>query len=186
VVGMYRNTLTLVHQLHQRARGALDAGKPVVLFTLAFVAVIREGLETVILIPTVQQSTSPLGIALSALIGLSTSAILAFLVFGGIVRLNLSRFFAISGLLLIVFGAGLLGSAVHELTADHLVATNPAWQAWDTSHVLSDEEGLGGLLEATFGYHAEPTWLDVLAYVGYLGGMAAWYLASLRRKHPTA
>lgn len=185
VVWMYRNTLTMMSGMHERTATAFSAGKPSVLFGLAFVAVIREGMEAVILIPTVQAGTGALGVILSAAAGLTASALLGVVIFKGFVRLSLSRFFAVSGLLLIVFGAGLAGTAVHELTADRLIEGNAHWQAWDLSSVFPDEDGLGAILESTIGYHAAPSWLDVLAYCGYLGGMLTWYIrgTSGKRHH---
>jgi len=113
VVWMYRHTLSLVRDIRVHAKSAVEVGRPMMLFLIAFATVGREGIETVLFYATLAPTTSAAALILSALAGLAVSAVLALLVFKGIVRLNVQRFFAISGVLLVLFAGDLLAGAVH-------------------------------------------------------------------------
>src|ERR1051325_9250789 len=121
IVWMYKHPLTLVADMRGKAKSAVQVGKPLALFLLAFVAVGREGIETVLFFATLAPTTSAGALLLSAVIGFVASAVLAYLVFNGIVRLNVSRFFAVSGVLLVLFAGGLLAGAMHSLGEAHLI-----------------------------------------------------------------
>ncbi len=187
IVWMYRHTLDLIGQFREKAKAALEAGKPAVLFSIAFVAVGREGLETVLLFATRASSETALDLALAALIGIGASAIVAFLLFTGIVRLNLKGFFAVSGLLLIFFAAGLAMYGVHELTeeAKEDNPDSPFFQtAWDSRSLLDQSSTPGSIAKAVLGYRSQPTVIEAAVYFAYLGGMGAWYLQGTLRRRP--
>jgi high-affinity iron transporter len=179
IVWMYRNTLALVAEMRGKAKGIVEVGKPLALFLLAFVAVGREGIETVLFFGTLAPTTGGATLALSALVGFAASALLAFLLFRGIVRLNLSKFFAATGALLVLFAGGLLAGAVGDLSEAHVLPEMAS--AWSTKAILDEDGALGGLAHALVGYADSPNWLQVLAYVGYAAGVGAWYLRGVWR-----
>jgi high-affinity iron transporter len=86
IVWMYRHTITLVAALRDRAKAALASGKHAVLFGLAFVAVAREGIETVLFLATQVGSITAGGLVGATLAGVATSALLAALLFTGVIR----------------------------------------------------------------------------------------------------
>lgn len=186
IVWMYRHTLHLASDLHQRSKRALEAGKPAILFALAFVAVAREGLETVLFFATAAHDTSGAELLLSALIGTAISAVLALLLFTGVVRLNLKKFFAVTGLLLVFFAGGLLATSVHEFTEVGLVPETGV--AWTTKSLLDQKSPVGSLVKAVLGYRDSPTYVEAAAYGLYVIGMGAWYARGLlqMRRTPTA
>jgi high-affinity iron transporter len=179
VIWMYRHTLGLVDDLRKRTHAALDAGRPGVLFALAFVAVLREGIETVLIVAGQAPTTSALDVSAAVLLGIAASGILAWLLFAGIIRLNLQRFFAASGILLIFFAAGLLSTAIHEFAEVGLLPTGPT--AWDTEALLDQQSGIGSTVKAVFGYREKPSVLEAAAYAVYLLGLGAWYVRGLIR-----
>jgi high-affinity iron transporter len=92
-------------------------------------------------------------------------------------KINLKRFFNMTGILLILFAAGLVAYGVHELQeagiiptfVEHLWDINPPVNP-DGTYPLLHENGYGGsVLKGLFGYNGNPSLLEVLSYVTYLG-----------------
>jgi high-affinity iron transporter len=93
--------------------------------------------------------------------------VMGSLLFAGTRRLNLRRFFAVTGVLLLIFAAGLLARSVGEFQEAGLLPTLVD-HVWSTQAVVSSESNLGQILSALFGYTDSPSLLQVLAYAGYL------------------
>jgi high-affinity iron transporter len=155
-------------ELHQRVDAALLGGG-FALGSLAFVAVLREGIETALFLYGAEQAAGQglLPIVVGGLIGLATAIVLGYLLYRGGVRLNLRVFFRVTGLLIIVVAAGLFAFSVHELQEAGWLPflTQPAF---DVSHRLSDENGVGAMLRAVVGYNDDPSVLEVIAWASYL------------------
>lgn len=115
VFWMRRTARFMKAELEGRLRGALSLGAGA-LFAVAFLAVGREGLETALFLWTnvsnASSSTQPI---IGAVLGLLTAVVLAYLLYRGGLRLNLRRFFTITGAALIVVAAGVFGYGFHDL-----------------------------------------------------------------------
>jgi high-affinity iron transporter len=183
IVWMYRHTQGMMGLLTSKTRDALSLGKPGVLFGLAFVAVVREGIETVLFTATKFEpnGTLPTLVALAA--GIAVSACIAFLVFAGFLRLSIERFMLGTGLLLVLIGGGLLAYGAHELTEAGYLPETP--RAYNLGSVLPSHGILGSLLSGLLVYRPHPSWLEVALWAAYIGGMGAWVVRRLR-KHPKA
>lgn len=146
---------------------------------LAFVAVAREGLETVLFLSAtfVQDSAGTLvGAALGILVVLG----LSYALMKGTVDLEISKFFKVTSIMLLIFGAGLAGYGVHELieAGEHSgmdfgfwgekpYDINPAVNL-DGSYPALHEKGIiGSILKALVGYDGNPEWLRIIVYLGY-------------------
>lgn len=135
---------------------------------VAFLAVAREGLETTLFIwAAVQASGQALLSLLGALIGIAIAVVLGYVIYKGIVKLNLSNFFTWTGALLIIVAAGVLSYGVHELQeagwlpgADNL--------AFDVSTAIPAESWFGTLLKGVFNFSAQTTWLVFFAWWTYV------------------
>ena len=166
-------------ELQDKIDVAIDRKELYGIAFLAFVAVFREGLETVLFLTTTffQDSVGTLaGVAAGAAVVL----VLAVLLIKGTYRLDLKRFFTYTSILLVVFAAGLAGYGVHELIeagertgidigvlGDHAYDINPPVNP-DGSYPILHEKGLvGSILKALVGYDGNPEWLRVIVYVGY-------------------
>ena len=88
-------------------------------------------------------------------------------------RLNLRQFFTITGLLLIVFAAGLLAHGIHEFQEAGLLPETVE-HVWNTSGVVPEDSTSGKFLTALFGYNGDPSLLEVLAWGVYLTA-ALWF-----------
>lgn len=142
-------------------------GKAMALVFMAFLAVAREGLESVFfLLATFQQGTG-LAAPIGALAGVLVAAGIGYAIYLGTVRLNLRRFFRWTGVLILVVAAGLLAGSLRAL---HEAGWWNSLQqtAFDLSHVLPTDGFLGSILSGVFGYVDTPTVGEVAVYVIFL------------------
>lgn len=79
-------------------------------------------------------------------------------------------FFQFTGALLVLFAAGLIGHGVHELNEAGILPAIVE-HVWDLSPLLDDQSTLGTMLKVMFGYNANPSLMEMLAYFLYLGGV---------------
>ena len=185
---MRKHARSLSKELRARADAALDGRARWGLGLLAFQAVGREGLETVVFTLAIVFSTSATSALSGAVIGLAGSLGIAFVIYRLGHRLNLARFFTVIGVLLMVFAAGLLADAVENLQQ---LGWLPVLDApmWHSARLLSEESALGDVLHSFFGYSDAPTPLQLLIYVGYLAIVVVVYLGvrgrlAARAVHP--
>lgn len=181
---MRNHARSLSAELRTRAQAALDGKARWGLAVLAFQAVGREGLETVVFTLAIIFSTSTVSALSGAVIGLAGSLVLAFVIYRLGHRLNLSRFFTVIGVLLMVFAAGLLANTAQNLQE---LGWLPVLNApmWHTGSLLSEDSAFGDVLHSFFGYSDAPTPLQLLVYVGYLAIVISAYLglrAALRAR----
>jgi high-affinity iron transporter len=154
----------------------------ITLFSVAFLAVVREGIELALLLAASVFGSSAATAAVGAVAGLGTAAVFGVLLFKGVVGLNYKRFFQVSNVIMIVFAAGMVALGVHELVEGGLLPGLIA-PVWNTGAVLSDESTIGGILRAVFGYTSDPALIEILAYVGYLTAVS-WALWFRPRRQP--
>jgi high-affinity iron transporter len=172
---MRKHARSLSKELRARTDAALDGGARWGLGLLAFQAVGREGLETVVFTLAIIFSTSAAGALTGAVIGLAGALAIAFTIYRLGHKLNLARFFTVIGVLLMVFAAGLLADAVENMQQ---LGWLPVLDApmWHSARLLSEESALGDVLHSFFGYSDAPTPLQLLIYVTYLAIVVVVYL----------
>ncbi len=178
ILWMQRQSRTLKAEIETRAAAAISAGHLVALAFLAFITVFREGLETAVFLSAVTTRTAGASPLPGALLGLLAAGGITYVYFALTVRLNLRRFFIVTGTLLIFIAAGLsahIFMALHELGLP--VGIEPVWS---TKWLLDSESLLGRVLHAFMGYHDEPSLLEVLAYFAYLAGMGCAFFRAVR------
>jgi high-affinity iron transporter len=184
---MRNHARSISTELRSKAEAALDGKARWGLGLLAFQAVGREGLETVVFTLAIIFSTSTAGALTGAVIGLAGSLVVAFIIYRLGHKLNMSRFFTVIGCLLMVFAAGLLADTVENLQELGWlrVLNGPMWH---TGRILSEDSSFGDVLHSFFGYSDSPTPLQLIVYVAYLAIVIAAFLglrAALRtRKTP--
>jgi high-affinity iron transporter len=144
---------------------------------MAFLAVLREGFETaVFLLATFNASGDATLSWVGAVIGILVAAAIGYGIYKGGVRLNLAKFFKITGLVLVVVAAGLVMTAF-------MTANEAGWlnfgqaQAFDLSWLVRPGTPLSSLLTGVLGIQPFPTWIMVIAWLVYLVPMVvivAW------------
>lgn len=164
---MRRQGRAMKGELERGVDQALGDGGAWALAGLAFVAVAREGIETVLFLFAIGSSSGPaVSTLIAALAGLAAAAGIGYAIFAAGVRVDLRLFFNVTGVVLIFVSAGLVAFAVHEF-GEAGILTN-AGEAWDLGFVLPESSPFGAVIAGLFGYRAAPTPLEVIAYFAYL------------------
>ena len=150
---------------------------------MAFVSVAREGLETAVFFFSLTGSTGT-GWApvLGLVLGLATSAAAGWLLYRGAVRIDLSKFFRYTGLLLILVAAGVLTYGVHELQE---VGVLPGEDnlAFDVSATIPADSWYGSVLRGILGFRPAMTVLEVAVWTAYVG-ITTWLFLRPARPRP--
>ncbi|RJP53867.1 MAG: hypothetical protein C4583_03745 [Anaerolineaceae bacterium] len=166
----------------QTSQAALGSGQKA-LFALAFLAVFREGIELALFLLAARLTSSPLQTISGALMGLSSAAILGWMLFASAIKLSLHGFFRTTNTLLIIFAAGLVGLGIHELNEAGVIPS-VIEHVWDVNGILSDKSETGLLLKALVGYNGNPSLTEVIAYVAYLVALGAIVFTKKERHKP--
>ncbi len=167
VLWMQKQSRTIKGELEEKVQSALSSNQLLALASLAFVAVLREGVETSLFLSALA-NTAKSGLLLGSILGLVIAAFLAYLIFNTSVRLNLRLFFIITGTLLIFISAGILGHAIRELEELGIVRGYLAQVTWNTSWLVADKSLAGKMLSVFVGYNSKPILLQIIAYIAYV------------------
>lgn len=152
--------------LERRMQSFLSDGQNWGILALAFLSVFREGIETALFLAANAFAADAFMTLTGALTGLVLAAAVGALIYVYAVRLNLSLFFNVTSLFLVVFAAGLLAHGVHEFQEIGALPILTA-SAWDLKNLLSNESVPGSILRSLVGYNDSPSLLEVTTYVAY-------------------
>ncbi|MGV8884591.1 MAG: iron uptake transporter permease EfeU [Microbacteriaceae bacterium] len=151
------------------------------LVIVAFLAVGREGIETALFIwAAVQASGSTTFPLLGAALGIATAIVLGWLIYRGVLRINLTKFFTYTGIFLIVVAGGVLAYGVHDLQEAGFLPglTN---LAFDVSRIVPPSSWYGTLLKGIFNFSPATTWLEAVAWVAYVVPVLTIFISTVRR-----
>lgn len=163
---MQRQARSIRSELESGVHRAVGQGGSGGLFLLAFMAVAREGVELALFLTAASLAADAQQVLTGAFLGLGTAILLGWSLFASLLKLDLRRFFQVTGVLLIIFAAGLFAHGVRELVeAGWLPAL--VEQVWDLNFLLHEDSTVGSLLGALFGYNGNPSLIEVLAYLAY-------------------
>ena len=177
ILWMKKAARSMKQQLQDSVQTALNRGNGQgwALVGMAFLAVAREGLESVFFLLAVFQQSPTWSMPIGAVLGLLAAVVIGALIYQGGMRLNLAKFFRWTGAFLIVVAAGLVAGslrALHEAGVwNHLQEV-----VFDSSKYLHEDSPLGVLLGGFFGYTDHPTQGEVLAWLLYLVPVMIWFL----------
>jgi len=180
---MRNHSRTFSAELQSKTDAAMSSGARRGLFLLAFQAVGREGLETVVFTLAIVFSTSTKGAVLGGAIGLVLALGCAFAIYRLGKRINVAVFFKVVGALLMVFAAGLLVDAVENLQSLGWlpIFTRPLW---DSRRLLSEDSSFGDVIHSFFGYVSQPTPLEIAVWVLYVAVAVTAFLGLWHRRRP--
>jgi high-affinity iron transporter len=183
---MKRTSRTIATDLRSSLDRAVALGVGAVA-AMAFVSVAREGLETAVFFFSLTGSTGA-GFAqvLGLVLGLATSAAVGWLLYRGAIRIDLSKFFRYTGLLLILVAAGVLAYGVHELQE---VGVLPGEDnlAFDVSATIPPDSWYGSVLRGILGFRPAMSVLEVAVWAAYVGSTTWLFLRPSRpRSVPTS
>jgi high-affinity iron transporter len=112
---MRRQARTIRKEIEGRVTTALAQGSAVGLAAVAFVGVLREGVETALFLFSTTEESSPVVSFVGGLVGLVLAIALGYAFYRGSSRLNLRLFFQFTSAVLLVFAAWLLAKGLEEL-----------------------------------------------------------------------
>ncbi len=186
---MQSHSRTLTADLERRSAEAMSGKARFGLGILSFQAVGREGVETMVFTLAIVFASSNQaatgghgrGLLLGAIAGLLVALAVAFVIFKLGRRLNLSVFFRVLGIVLMVFAAGLLADAVENMQ-------QLGWlpflghTMWNTSGILSENSSIGDVFHSLVGYADQPSVLQVLVWVAYVATSLTLFVRLGRRR----
>jgi high-affinity iron transporter len=167
VLWMRGHAHELKGELEASAAAALAAGSSSALILMAFLAVLREGLETaVFLLALLQSSNNTTTTVLGAVFGIAVAIVIGYGIYRGGVKINMGRFFRITGIVLVLVAAGLMATAAHT-------AHEAGWlnvlqhQAFNLEWLVHPGSVRAALLTGMFGLQPRPVWAEVIAWLAY-------------------
>jgi high-affinity iron transporter len=158
--------------LEAEVREAMSGRQTAALFSVAFLAVLREGIELALFLTAVNFSGAAVGGEapilgwLGGVLGLLAAIVIGWLMYESAIKLNLRRFFQLTSIVLIFFAAGLVSHAVHEFSELGWLPS-VVQHVYDLNPIVPETSTLGQFLKALFGYSGSPSLTEMLAYVGY-------------------
>jgi len=169
VVWMANQSKQIKGEIEENLKNLVTTGNILGMVFLAFLAVLREGFETVLFFSSLTLTegfTMQEGL-LGAVIGLVGSLILVYALMKGTRNIPLKAFFKYTGLLILIIAGGLFGSAISMMQASELIPTFiPV--VYDISFILDDRGLFGTFLRALFGYNSSPTLLHLISWSAYM------------------
>jgi high-affinity iron transporter len=165
VLWMKKAAASMSGELRSDMQRALETGSLAVL-ALAFLAVGREGVETALFMVgyAEAQTAWPL---IGLVVGVLAAAAIAYGMYAGAVRVNLSKFFRYTGVFLIVVAAGILSYGVGALqTVGWLPGLSN--KAFDISAGFNWSSWYGEIIQGVFNFTPTPTVLQFALWLAYL------------------
>lgn len=188
---MRRTARGLKRELEGQMSDALALGA-FALATVAFVTVGREGLETATIMWSTINNASTSGPFIGAGSGIIAAVVLGIGIYRGAIKVNLGKFFTITGALLIIVAAGVLAYGVYDLqeaaflprlTGNVGSISHLGNAAFDISSTIPPDSWYGTLLKGTINFQPNPSWLQSIAWLSYLVVVLPLYL---RKSKPVA
>jgi high-affinity iron transporter len=183
VLWMQHQSRGIKGELEEKADAAISSGQALALGSLAFVSVLREGVETALFLSAVLVTSRDMQLFPGAVLGLVIAAAITYLLFRSAIRLNLRNFFIVTGIFLILIAAGLVG---HSVMALQEIGWLPLGSiiVWNLQGLIPNESLAGRLLHVFFGYEAAPTLLMVFAYAVYVTYFGGQFFTTIRQGAP--
>lgn len=147
-------------------------------------AVLREGSETVLfLYGLMAGGASRVSLLAGGALGLAAGILLGVMLYQGLLRIPLRKFFTVTGWIVLLLAAGLAASAADFLNQAGILPAL-SQQVWDSSAVLSQSSLVGQILHVLVGYQDRPSGIGLLFYAITLvtiGGLMRFAGANSRR-----
>ncbi|MFE4754894.1 iron uptake transporter permease EfeU [Streptomyces mirabilis] len=183
VFWMRRSARTFSGEIKQKVTAALGMGAGVLIAT-SFLAVGREGLETALFLwTTAQAAGSSSGPLAGAAVGLLMAAALCWGLYRRVLHINLTRFFSITGAVLIVIAAGVLGYGMRDLQEATVIPGGTSY-AFDLSAHLDPASWYVTVVQGTLNLTPQMTWLQVGVYGAYLAIVMTLFVRGVRGAAP--
>ena len=109
------------------------------------------------------------------------AVVLGYLLYRRAIQINLSKFFTITGVALVIVAAGVLSYGIHEFQELGWLPGDGSY-AWDISSWMAKDSIAGTLLAGTIGFDVNTSWVQLAMYVAYLAIVLRLYLKPAAQK----
>ncbi len=170
-------------ELQGKLESAIQGGIGMIVL-MAFVAVAREGLETALFFfSAVQAAGSTVEPVVGFVLGILTASTLGYLLYRRAVKIDLKKFFTVTGYFLILVAAGVLSYGMHDLQ-EAGVLPGLKFLAFDVSSAISVDSWFGALAKGIFNFSPQTSWIEAIAWVSYVA-FAVWLFNRKNQKSKT-
>ena len=169
VFWMRRQARAIKNELEHKVDDALHTDNPQrAVMLVTFMAVIREGIEAALFLLAASTASGGGQVLVGGLIGLAIAIVLGLMVYVGGRKLPMRAFFRVTGMIIVVFAAGLMARTALFLQASGDLGTL-ADSVYDLTSIdwLTQRTEFGKMLAALFGWDPRPSIEQVVAWVGY-------------------
>jgi high-affinity iron transporter len=173
ILWMRNNSKTYSEDLREKVETALTKRQSYGLASLAFVSIWREGIETVLFLGSASFTSSGIQLLIGGGLGLGLAVLIGVAIMKYSVRLDLRTFFNVTGILLILFAAGLVGRSILEFQEAGVIAPMIE-HVYDINWLIDGQSTAGKLLTALLGYDASPSLAEMFGYIGYWVLISFW------------
>ncbi|TFB71219.1 high-affinity Fe2+/Pb2+ permease [Cryobacterium glaciale] len=181
--------LRTARDLKGHLQGNIDKylfGSGLGLVLVAFLAVGREGIETALFLWAAVQATGATTMPLvGASLGIATAIGLGALIYAGMLKINLAKFFTYTGAILIIVAAGVLSYGVHDLQEAGILPGLHAL-AFNVSAAVPPDSWYGTLLKGTLNFSPATTWLEMFAWLAYFVPTLTLFISKSRHGRRSA
>jgi len=176
IVWMARNK-NVSESLENQASAVIEKDQNVAigLFTLAFLSVFREGIETVLFLYGIFIKDGGLSLTTS-LLGATLAILIGYAIFVQGRKVPLKTFFNVTSVLLIFVAAGLVSYGIHEFEEAGVIPyygaiwdVNPTLNPDGSYPLLHEKGGIGIFAKGLFGWNGNPSAIEVISYLLTLG-----------------
>ncbi|VAX16465.1 hypothetical protein MNBD_NITROSPINAE01-477 [hydrothermal vent metagenome] len=179
LVWMAKNSSEIKGAVEQKLDRIVSTGSIMALVFMAYLAILREGFETVLFLGALYGSDLGSDALYGSVIGLFLAFAVTLTIFKGMKKVPIKRFFQITGALILVIAAGLLNNTI-GIMQDINILPVVVSSLFDISWIMSDSSDVGIFFKALFGYTSAPSLLQVTTYLTYLT-CAAYFLGRVGR-----
>lgn len=128
-------------------------------------AVGREGMEVILFLNGIYAAgTNIPELVIGTVIGIALGSSLGFLIYTGLIKLNVKYFFKAINFMLVLIAAGMASQAANYILALDLFNGLSA-TVWDSSWLITEESSFGKILYNLLGYSSKPTEMQLVLYI---------------------
>ncbi len=182
---MARHGREIAAEMRQIGTEVSEGAKPLTaLAVVVGLAVLREGSEVVLFLYGIfAQGTSGASLMTGGLLGIVAGAAFTGLTYAGLLAIPQRYIFSVTSWLIALLAAGMAAQSA-QILYNAGVVNRMGETVWDTSWLLSESSLFGKFLHTLIGYVAQPTALQLVAYIGTL--LAMYVLMRVARYRPEA
>jgi len=169
LIWMAQNSRHIKGSVEKQLDQIVGAGSIFALVFMAYLAILREGFETVLFLGALYGAEMNISALYGSLIGLALALAVTTAIFKGMKNVPVRFFFKITGALILVITAGLLNNMIGIMQDINLLPVVKAG-LFDLSWLMRDSSDVGIFFKALFGYTHSPSLLQMAAYMMYISG----------------